>query len=69
MARRTKQQILEDNAKLLKDKKKALAKLNSHIMEVSDLSEEDKGKINRFINMFLQCETVYKTLYPEMKKL
>ena len=69
MARRTKQQIQEDNAKLLRDKTKALAKLNSHLEEVSGLSEEDMSKVNSFINLFLQCETVYKALYPEMKKL
>ena len=69
MARRTKQQIQEDNAKLLKDKAKTLAKLNSHLAEISGLSKEDMSKVNGFINLFLKCETVYKTLYPEMKKL
>ena len=69
MARRTKQQIQEDNDKLIKNKTKALAKLNSHLEEISGLSEEDMSKVNGFINLFLKCETVYKTLYPEMKKL
>ena len=69
MARRTKQQIQADNAKLLEDKKNALAKLNSHLREVSNLSEEDRKRVDNFINLFLQCETVYKTLYPEMKRL
>ena len=64
MARRTKQQIQEDNAKLLKDKAKTLAKLNSHLEEISGLSREDMSKVNGFINLFLKCETVYKTLYP-----
>ena len=69
MARRTRQQIQEDNAKLLKEKAKALAKLNSHLDEISSLSEKDMSKVNGFINLFLQCETVYKALYPEMKRL
>ena len=43
--------------------------MNSHLEEISNLSEEDKSKVDNFISLFLQCETVYKTLYPEMKKL
>ena len=69
MTRRTKQQIQEDEAKLLEKKKKSLSKLNEHLSEISSMSDEDTEKINRFIGLFLQCETVYKTLYPEMKKI
>lgn len=69
MARRTQKQIQEDKAKLLDKKTKALAKLNVHLDEVSGLSKDDINKVNEFIGLFLKCETVYKTLYPEMKKL
>jgi len=69
MARRTKQQIEEEKAQRLDSKKKALAKLNARLDEVSSLSEEDANKVNSFINLFAQCELVYKTLYPEMKRI
>ena len=69
MTRRTKQQIQIDKVNLLKDKKEALAKLNSHLDGVSNLTEEQLSKVGVFIKLFLQCETVYKTLYPEMEKL
>ena len=64
MTRRTKQQIQIDKVNLLKDKKEALAKLNSHLDGVSNLTEEQLSKVGVFIKLFLQCETVYKTLYP-----
>ena len=69
MARRSKQQIKEDNDKRLKNKEKILDRLNTHLNEVSRLSKEDRNKVDEFINLFLKCETVYKTLYPAMKKL
>ena len=69
MGRRTKQQIQEDRAKLLKSKIRALGNLNAHLNEASGLSEEDMDKVKEFIILFIQCETVYKTLYSEMKKL
>ncbi len=69
MARRSKQQIKEDNDKRLKNKEKILDRLNIHLNEVSRLSKEDRNKVDEFINLFLKCETVYKTLYPAMKKL
>ena len=69
MTRRTKQQIQIDKVNLLKDKKEALAKLISHLDGVSNLTEEQLSKVGVFIKLFLQCETVYKTLYPEMEKL
>ena len=69
MARRTKQQIEEEKAQRLDSKKKALAKLKDRLDDVSSLSEEDANKVNNFINLFAQCELVYKTLYPEMKRI
>ena len=69
MARRTKQQIEEEKAQRLESKKKALAKLKERLDDVSNLSEEDANKVNNFINLFAQCELVYKTLYPEMKRI
>ena len=69
MARRTKQQIEEEKAQRLDSKKKALAKLKERLDDVSSLSEEDANKVNNFINLFAQCELVYKTLYPEMKRI
>ena len=68
MARRTKQQIEEEKAQRLDSKKKALAKLKERLDDVSSLSEEDANKVNNFINLFAQCELVYKTLYPEMNE-
>ena len=67
--RRTKQQIQDDKAKLLKNKKKALDKLNTHLDDVNNISEEEKNKVRDFIFLFFQCETVYKTLYSDMMKL
>lgn len=69
MTRRTKQQIQDDKAKILDKKKKVLSKLNTHLEEIAGLSDEEMAKVNHFIDLFLQCETVYKTLYPEMKKI
>lgn len=69
MAKRTTQQIREDEQKLLKNKKKALDKLNTHLEEVNSISEDDMKKVNGFIDSFFKCEIVYKTLYPEMKRL
>ena len=69
MSRRTKQQIKEEKAQRLASKKKALAKLNAQLRDVSSLSEEEANKVNCFINLFAQCELVYKTLYPEMKRI
>lgn len=60
MARRSKQQIKEDNDKRLKNKEKILDRLNTHLNEVSRLSKEDRNKVDEFINLFLKCETVYK---------
>ena len=60
MARRTKQQIEEEKAQRLDSKKKALAKLKDRLDDVSSLSEEDANKVNNFINLFAQCELVYK---------
>ena len=56
-------------AQRLDSKKKALAKLKDRLDDVSSLSEEDANKVNNFINLFAQCELVYKTLYPEMKRI
>lgn len=64
MPRRTKLQIQEDNATLLRKKINALAKLDTHLDFVSQLSNEDRDKINAFSILFLKCETMYKTLYP-----
>lgn len=69
MARRTKAQIQQDNERILDKKVRALDKLNSHLNEVSEISELNQAKVNEFIGLFLKCETVYKTLYPEMKKI
>ena len=69
MAKRTKQQIEEDKRLILEKKRKALAELNARIGEMSLLSDEDFQKVNSFINLFLRCEMVYKTLYPEMKMI
>lgn len=68
MPRRTKVQIQKDNEMLLRKKKDALDKLNSHINSVSNMRPDDMDKISRFIILFIKCETVYKTLYPEMKR-
>ena len=43
--------------------------LNAHLDEVASISDEDMDRVKEFINLFMKCETVYKTLYPEMKRL
>ena len=67
--RRSKQQIQEDGIKLLKEKNKVLAMLNHSLNEVMSLSYDEQIKLNDFLILFFRCETVYKTLYPEMKRL
>lgn len=69
MGRRSKQQIQEDGIKLLKEKNKVLAVLNHSLSIVTSLSNEEQIKLNDFLILFFRCETVYKTLYPEMKRL
>ena len=69
MARRTKQQIEDEKRLILENKKTALAEVNKHLNYAAQLSEEDVKKIGGFLYLFLQCEMVYKTLYPEMKRI
>lgn len=69
MARRTKQQIQEEKLRVLDLKKRALAELKNRLQDSLSLSEEDAHKVRDFIGLFARCELVYKTLYPEMKKI
>ena len=46
MARRSKQQIKEDNDKRLKNKEKILDRFNTHLNEVSRISKEDRNLLS-----------------------
>lgn len=69
MSRRTKTQIVEDKKNQHNKKVNVLKKLNGHLNSISAMNDEETQRIYVFMNLFVKCELVYKTLYPEMVKI